>query len=48
MSVTDQLREGLVHALENVARDVSMTKKHTDGLERLQDIMTEAKEKVSV
>lgn len=47
ISVTDHLRESLVHALEDVARDVSITHKDTSGIDKLQDIMTEAKEKAS-
>lgn len=40
------MKETLIHALEGVARDVSVGAEAT-GLDKLQVIMTEAKEKVS-
>lgn len=46
-SLTDHMRETLVNALEDVARDVGMVGE-TKGLEKLQDVMTEAKEKVKM
>lgn len=46
--MTDHLHDSLIHALEDVARDVGVAHKGTSGLEKLQDIMTEAKEKASL
>lgn len=40
------MKETLVNALEDVAREVGMSIE-TTGLEKLKDIMTEAKETVS-
>lgn len=45
LSVNSHMKETLIQSLEDVARDVVKT--GTTGIEKLQTIMTEAKEKVS-
>lgn len=46
LSVNTHMKDSLINTLEDVARDVRMGLQ-TTGIEKLQTIMTEAKEKVS-
>lgn len=47
MSLSDYLREALIQDLESVAPGLTVSGAEVSGLQKLQDIMTEAKEKVS-
>lgn len=42
------MKETLIHTLEGVARDVVGVQTRTTGIDKLQTIMTEAKEKVRI
>lgn len=44
--MTDHVKDALIHALENVARGMG-SGAEAQGIQKLQDIMTNAKEKVS-
>ena len=46
LSVNDHMKETLIQSLEDVARDVVKDGPETNGIDKLQTIMTQAKEKV--
>ncbi len=48
LSVNTHMKETLIHTLEDVARDVVGVETRTTGIDNLQTIMTEAKEKVHI